>query len=307
MTNDYVEHFSGLVKIIDFKKFSQPSILSPKDPVGHIFVAIKEGLVENYVDCLIYQNQIDDEGNPILAEINLTPYISYDLHDNVAACLLELSSRGTLHKELQVKTHYLEDGMRAISVGKWSRDAPPIINPNVKQIAKGGYSVPVPDTFLDFLLEKMEGVEKDEGSFSYNWYLLRISLFYFLSPKLTANDIFNIGFFSAQMSSKFSMEADALKTKKANIYRKIGMLKHAMLATTKREAKENAIIKLRDKVIETEGLGAVRIDSIAASYIYALAITEQPKELLIRKNYELLSQNTIRNHLVRMRQQGKIA
>lgn len=306
MTDGYIEHLSGLVRLLDYQKFEGRPVFYSEDAVGHIFVEIKNGLVSNYVDCVIYRDDIDNEGNPILSKINFTSYLNYDLHAEVTVCLMELSRLGVFSKSISISTLMVEDGKRAIWVKNWSEDAQIVDEPIPKDVFKPGFSVNVPEAFIKILLLKMEETERLKGSFSRTWYLLKICLLYFLRGELTANRIYSIGYFSAQMHEKFRMEEDAIRAKKAEIFRQKGTLKNSFSAPQKRERKEAVIIGLRDEVIETHGLAAVRVGKLEAYHIHELAKIRKPPELIIKTTKKVIAENSIKNILSKLRKSGKI-
>ena len=200
----------------------------------------------------------------------------------------------------------LDGARRAILVGRWSETAPATIEVEYSEVLKSDFRIPVQEDFVGFLFTKISEIEGEERFYTREWYLLKICLLYFFSQELTANDIFNIGFLSSQMESKFTMESDALKAQKAKVYRTKGSASYALSAPQKRKDKENAILSLRQKILEQHGPEAVRKDSNAAYYIRELAQNNRSAALIVGSKNQIISVNRIRSILGNLRRAGKI-
>lgn len=339
MKNSIFERFE--VNLLQFDLYERKKPKSQSHSIGRAFILIKDGLINHYVDCPLFENQLDKDGQPILEKLDVRVYEDFDLESAVTACLWELRRLNFFSKKLNVVNIYTGDFQTNLIVKNWfegweepklpvdedfEAKVASLLNPKMtkekrlvlerfikklrrretqklraKQLFNGD---DIFDKRLGFYVEtELSKVEGRGDYYSQIWYLLKICFLYFQSPELSRNRVAKIGKLFEQMTLKFEFEPLIRGSLNSAEGRRKAQSSKKRNSEMKSQARELLLVKMWKKAVEDDPYRA-STNSGAAHLIRDKAIITKPLELM--RGGKVISTGTISRDLGKLRKSGKL-
>lgn len=279
--------------------------------IGMAFLMVEHGLSVHYVCYDLFEDDIDENNEPIISFERILAGIDYELDSQISASLSALK-RGGYFREGAIISSFLGNPNERNVILVEPRVANEVIGMNKLYVGlarKDENSIlrltELHDTLATKLADIITEIERKNESFSKDWYLAKICLMYFSRKTIGVNTAFSIGILVEQMSWKLAHETDA--------QRGISQLK-SLISATEVQAKQapKTAVKKRAAILKIllEEYAAdpnlMRNDSAAARRVEEVAKDNRIQELYIKSSNSILGSDAIKKHIRALRKAESI-
>jgi len=294
------------LRLLDFRRWE--SCRFNDDIVGMAFVEICHRLTVHHVSCFVWNDELGNDGQPILSKLNLLPELTFELDAIVWDCLERLVQKDILHKDTKITNIMMKEGENAFYVQGWSSDwkepeclqvtelknewtklAGQLNNTTPKKAEairniyrkmeqreknKKYFQATADENKLydeglrDFLFERLAEVEVKDEVFSELWYLLKICSLYMRRRKITVNVATTIGVLVEQMAWKFRLEENAIRGMRIKSNLASARVKQKEVARTKSEKKDDLIAITWKNLLSELGPQVMHNNELASRHIH---------------------------------------